>query len=83
MIAGVCSGAAAYLGVDANLVRLGLAVFSIFGGSGIALYALGWLLIPEAGKDKSIVQDVVNNNTHVQDAMTKTKDAFTKTTTKS
>lgn len=84
MIAGVCSGAAEFLGVDANLVRLGLAVFSIFGGSGIALYALGWLLIPEEGNDTSIAQDVINknkDNPKVQDAVNKTKDVFAKTTT--
>lgn len=79
IIAGVCSGAGEFLGVDANLVRLGLAVFSIFGGSGIALYVLAWLLMPEEGHDKSIAQDVIDknrDNPKVQDAMAKTKESF-------
>lgn len=79
ILAGVCSGAAEYLGVDANILRLGLAVFSVFGGSGIALYVLAWLLMPEEGQDKSIAQDVIDknrDNPRVQDAMTKTKETF-------
>jgi phage shock protein PspC (stress-responsive transcriptional regulator) len=60
MVAGVCSGAGEYLGIDANILRLALAVFVIIGGSGILFYALGWLLIPEEGKQTSIVQDLIN-----------------------
>ncbi|HEX2312911.1 MAG TPA: PspC domain-containing protein [Thermomonospora sp.] len=82
VIAGVCSGAGDFLGVDANVVRLLLGVFTLFGGSGIALYVLGWLFIPETGRDVSIAQDVINknrDNPKVQDAMAKTKEAFNKT----
>jgi phage shock protein C len=61
MIAGVCSGAAKYLGVDANILRLVLAVLTVLGvGTGIAIYAIGWLLIPEEGESDSIVQDLIN-----------------------
>jgi phage shock protein PspC (stress-responsive transcriptional regulator) len=59
MIAGVCSGAAVFLGVDANIVRLALGVFTLLGGSGIAVYAIGWLLIPEEGRDTSVAQDLI------------------------
>ncbi|QYJ03479.1 PspC domain-containing protein [Nocardioides panacisoli] len=48
MIAGVCGGVARYLGLDANLVRILLVVAVIFGfGTGIILYVVGWLLMPE------------------------------------
>jgi phage shock protein C len=61
MIAGVCSGAAKYLGVDANILRLALAVLTVLGvGTGIAIYVIGWLLIPEEGESDSIVQDLFN-----------------------
>jgi phage shock protein PspC (stress-responsive transcriptional regulator) len=60
MIAGVCSGAGVYLGVDANILRLVLAVFTLLGGAGVLVYALGWLLIPEEGKETSIVQELIN-----------------------
>jgi phage shock protein C len=60
MIAGVCSGAGEYFGVDANILRLALAVFTVLGGAGVLVYALGWLLIPEEGKETSIVQELIN-----------------------
>ncbi|MGP4026068.1 PspC domain-containing protein [Actinomadura sp. 3N407] len=81
MVAGVCSGAAQYLGIDANIIRLGLAVFTIFGGAGIALYALAWVLIPEEGAQKSIAEDLfkkASDSPTVQDAVQKSKDAVNK-----
>jgi phage shock protein PspC (stress-responsive transcriptional regulator) len=60
MIAGVCSGAGESLGVDPNILRLALAVFTVLGGAGVLVYALGWLLLPEEGKETSIVQDLIN-----------------------
>jgi phage shock protein C len=49
MVAGVCSGVAAYTGLDATLVRILLVLAVVFGfGSGILLYVVGWLLMPEA-----------------------------------
>ncbi|MBT2207795.1 PspC domain-containing protein [Actinomadura sp. NEAU-AAG7] len=81
MIAGVCSGAARFLGVDANLARLGIAVFTLFGGAGIALYVIGWVLIPEEGAPTSIAEDLLkkaSDSPTVQDAVTKTKDAVNK-----
>jgi phage shock protein PspC (stress-responsive transcriptional regulator) len=82
MIAGVCSGAADYLGVDATILRLILGVFTLFGGSGVAVYVLGWLLIPEEGRDTSIAQDFIDrnrDNPKVQDVVTKTKQSLNKT----
>lgn len=78
IIAGVCSGAARFLGIDANILRLGLAVFTLFGGAGIAIYILAWLLIPEEGAPTSIAEDLVkkaSDSPAVQDAVQKTKDA--------
>lgn len=47
-IAGVCAGVAEYFGWDANIVRLILVAFCLFGGSGVLLYIAGALLIPQA-----------------------------------
>ena len=60
IIAGVCSGLGEYMGVDANIIRLLLAVFTLVGGAGVLVYVAGWLLIPEEGKATSIVQDLLN-----------------------
>lgn len=85
MIAGVCSGAARYLGIDANIIRLALAVFTLFGGAGIAAYVIAWVLIPEDGASKSIGEDLFQKGSEspfVQDTVQKTKDAVNKNRTR-
>ena len=49
MICGVCGGIAEYFGIDATLVRLGFAVFSVLGGSGILAYIAAAIIIPKKG----------------------------------
>jgi phage shock protein PspC (stress-responsive transcriptional regulator) len=48
MVAGVCSGVAAYLGVDVTVVRL-LAVLGavLSAGSIVVAYVAAWVLMPE------------------------------------
>lgn len=48
MIAGVSSGLAAYLGIDAVIVRLLFVLAVALGGWGIPLYLLLWIIVPEA-----------------------------------
>jgi signal transduction histidine kinase len=45
-LAGVCAGIAAHLGVEAMYVRAAFMLLTIFGGVGVAVYALGWALLP-------------------------------------
>ena len=47
MIAGVCGGLGRYTGVDPIIFRIVLATLAIFGGVGLVLYALAWLLVPD------------------------------------
>jgi len=47
MIDGVCGGIAAYAGVDATLVRLGMLVLVFFGGLGVLLYLLAMIIMPK------------------------------------
>ncbi|MFC4912056.1 PspC domain-containing protein [Actinomadura gamaensis] len=78
MLAGVCSGVGRYLGVDPNLVRLGLGVFTLFGGAGIALYIIAWLVMPEDGAETSVAEDLfqkAKESPTVQDATQRAKDA--------
>lgn len=60
IVAGVCSGVGEYFGIDPNILRVVLAVMSFFGGLGIGIYAVAWLLVPEEGRATSIVQDLIN-----------------------
>ncbi len=45
-LAGVCGGIAAFVGLDATLVRIGFAVFGLF-GVGELVYLLLWLIVPK------------------------------------
>jgi phage shock protein PspC (stress-responsive transcriptional regulator)/type II secretory pathway pseudopilin PulG len=56
MLAGVCAAIARYTGTDPVLWRIVVAVLTIFGGTGLLLYVIGWLLIPKRG-DGSIVDN--------------------------
>lgn len=56
VVAGVCSGVAYRLGVDPNVVRVITVVLALFGGAGVLLYALGWLLLPEDGGQPSLAE---------------------------
>jgi phage shock protein C len=60
VVAGVCAGIGDYLKVDPNVVRLGFAVLTIFGGLGILIYLIAWLILPEDDQDTSIAESWVN-----------------------
>ena len=49
MIAGVCGGVAQYLGWDVTIVRLLWIVLTLAGGSGILIYLILWLVMPQDG----------------------------------
>jgi phage shock protein PspC (stress-responsive transcriptional regulator) len=46
-IGGVCSGLAAYFGLDVSLVRVAAVVFLLF-GAGFLAYLILWIVIPKA-----------------------------------
>ena len=47
MIGGVCGGLGRYFGIESVLVRIVFVVLAVAGGSGVLVYLLAWLLIPE------------------------------------
>ena len=55
LLGGVASGLADHFGLDPVLFRIGFVVLAVFGGSGVLLYVLGWLLLPEEGAGESAV----------------------------
>jgi phage shock protein PspC (stress-responsive transcriptional regulator) len=50
-IGGVCSGLADRLGVDPVIVRAALVVLALFGGAGITIYLIAWVLLPNDGEE--------------------------------
>jgi phage shock protein PspC (stress-responsive transcriptional regulator) len=59
---GVAGGLGRYAGIDPLIFRILFVVLAIFGGSGILLYALGWLLIPDEGEEFSEAQRLFNGS---------------------
>ncbi len=47
ILGGVCGGIAEYLKVDPVLIRLLWVAAVLFGGTGILLYIIAWIIIPK------------------------------------
>jgi phage shock protein C len=54
VIAGVCGGIGRYTGIDPIVLRVALVVLTIAGGSGILLYIIGWVAIPDEREGESV-----------------------------
>ncbi len=54
MIAGVCTGLAAYLGVDVVAVRIGVVLLAVFTGIGFIGYLVAWLVMPMAAEGEPV-----------------------------
>jgi phage shock protein C len=50
MVAGVCGGLAEYFSVDTTVIRVLFLVLTLFGGSGLVVYVVMWILVPDASK---------------------------------
>ncbi len=50
MIAGVCGGLADYFNVDATLVRVLFLLLAVFGGTGLVIYIVMWVIVPDISK---------------------------------
>jgi phage shock protein C len=50
MVAGVCGGLAEYFNVDATLIRALFVLLAVFGGSGLVIYLVMWILVPDVSK---------------------------------
>jgi phage shock protein PspC (stress-responsive transcriptional regulator) len=60
VVAGVAGGLGEYTGVDPVLFRVLFAVLTLFGGSGILLYAVGWLFLPADDQQVSPAESVIH-----------------------
>ena len=56
-VAGVASGLARYLDIDVAWVRIAFVVTALIGGSGVLIYLVGWIAMPEEGESESIASD--------------------------
>lgn len=66
IIAGVASGLARTLGVDATWVRIGFVLISLIWGTGLALYVALWIIMPRP-----------SGGTLAEDGMSRAQDWYT------
>jgi phage shock protein PspC (stress-responsive transcriptional regulator) len=57
VLGGVASGLGDYFNVDPLLIRITFVGLMIFGGAGLVLYVLAWLLVPAESHDRSLLED--------------------------
>ena len=55
VIAGVCGGVGAYLGVDPVLLRIAFIILALANGLGVIAYVVCWVAIPEERPDEPSV----------------------------
>lgn len=54
-IAGVAGGLGRHLNVDPTVLRVLFVVLALFGGAGLVLYGVMWLIVPQEGSEDSVI----------------------------
>ena len=75
IIAGVCSGIARYLKVDAGLVRIVTFLLIVPGGLSLWAYVIAWLVMPAEGAEKSDADRLLNEAKRFADQARDRRDA--------
>jgi phage shock protein PspC (stress-responsive transcriptional regulator) len=60
--AGVCGGLGTYFDVNPTFYRVGFAVLALLGGAGLLMYAAAALVVPDEGRDDSIVEEALRDH---------------------
>ena len=50
MVAGVCGGLADYFDIDPTVIRVVFLILAVFGGTGLVVYLVMWIVVPDASK---------------------------------
>ncbi len=62
-ISGVAGGIARHFDVDPLLVRVAFVILTFFGGGGILLYGVAWVLVPEEDTEDTVIRTEENVRT--------------------
>ncbi|MBE2201467.1 MAG: PspC domain-containing protein [Anaerolinea sp.] len=62
IIAGVCGGLAAYLNIDAVLVRLAFVVLLFASGIGFPIYVILWVIMPQVDTANQPNSEIIQKN---------------------
>lgn len=72
VIGGVCGGLGEFLNIDPVILRIIFVLMTIFGGGGILVYFVLWIVIPSKSKLGKKSEDYIKEN--VEELKTKSKD---------
>lgn len=78
VIAGVCGGIGEYFDFDPVILRIILVLLAVFGGGGILLYFIAWLVIPTKSRINKKSEDYIKENV---EEMKKESQKYAKRTT--
>ena len=62
VIGGVCAGLGDFFQIDSTIVRFIFIIITLFGGGGILLYLVLWLIIPSDTSTSEITKDNIQKN---------------------
>jgi len=62
MLGGVAAGIATYFDLDPNVVRFLFILLTIFGGSGVLLYIILWIILPASNGSNTDSRETVKEN---------------------
>jgi phage shock protein C len=62
IVGGVSAGLGEYFNIDPSILRLIFVLLTIFGGSGIPIYIVLWIILPKCGKENLDRQSSVHEN---------------------
>ena len=62
MIGGVCGGVGKYFGIDPTLVRLAFVLLAVFGGGGVLIYLILWIVVPLEGRSVVAPDQTIRDN---------------------
>ncbi len=62
MLGGIAAGIASYFDLDPNVIRFIFVVLTIFGGSGILLYIILWIILPSSKQSSAGGTETLKEN---------------------
>lgn len=62
MVGGVCGGLAQYFDMDSTVVRLVFALIVIYGGTGLLLYIILWIVVPSESSVDLPKEKIIEEN---------------------
>ena len=79
MIAGVCGGLAEYLNIDPSIVRLIFVLIILYGGSGLLVYLILWIILPvKSSVDLPPTEVIEENKSEIGKEIKKSAKKFAK-----